>query len=170
MAQQYPEWIWQNGTSKPWREATTHVMSHALHYGSSVFEGIRSYATPDGTAISRLSDHLKRLYQSALIYDMVLPYSQDELAAACREVIKKNGLTAAYLRPVAYRGLGGIGLSAETPIDVAVAARPAASVPAKASRWPTPACAAMARAITCSGSSTACCTPRGRAPPSSPAL
>ena len=124
MAQQYPEWIWQNGSIKPWQEATTHVMAHALHYGSSVFEGIRSYATPDGAAIFRLTDHLKRLYQSAKIYDMVLPYSQDELAAACREVVRKNGLNAAYLRPVAYRGLGGFGLSAETPIDVAVASWP----------------------------------------------
>ena len=85
MAQQYPDWIWQNGAIKPWQDATTHVMAHALHYGSSVFEGIRSYATPDGAAIFRLTDHLKRLYQSAKIYDMVVPYSQDELAAACRE-------------------------------------------------------------------------------------
>ena len=124
MAQQYPEWIWQNGNIKPWAEATTHVMSHALHYGSSVFEGIRSYATPDGAAIFRLTDHLKRLFHSAKIYDMVLPYSADELAAACREVIKKNGLGACYIRPVAFRGLGGFGISAETPIDMAVAAWP----------------------------------------------
>ena len=124
MAQQYPEWIWQNGHIKPWAEATTHVMSHALHYGSSVFEGIRSYATPDGAAIFRLTDHLNRLFLSAKIYDMQLPHSFEELAAACREVIRKNGLGASYLRPVAYRGLGGFGLSAETPIDMAVAAWP----------------------------------------------
>ena len=124
MAQQYPEWIWQNGAIKPWAEATTHVMSHALHYGSSVFEGIRSYATPDGAAIFRLTDHLTRLFHSAKIYDMALPYTRDQIAAACREVVRKNGLTAAYLRPVAWRGLGGFGLSAETPIDVAVAAWP----------------------------------------------
>lgn len=122
MAQQYPDWIWHNGAIKPWPEATVHVMAHALHYGSSVFEGIRSYATPDGPAIFRLTDHLKRLYQSAKIYDMKLPYSLDELTAACRAVLKKNALESAYLRPVAYRGLGGFGLSAETPIDVAVAA------------------------------------------------
>ncbi|MEW5298366.1 MAG: hypothetical protein WDW36_001498 [Sanguina aurantia] len=124
MAQQYPDWMWQNGEIKPWKDATTHVMSHALHYGSSVFEGIRSYATPDGAAIFRLTDHINRLYQSARIYDMVLPYTADELATACRDVIKKNELGAAYLRPVAYRGLGGFGLSADTPIDVAVAAWP----------------------------------------------
>ncbi|MEO5811209.1 MAG: branched-chain amino acid transaminase [Rhodanobacter sp.] len=124
MAQQYPEWIWQNGEIKPWKDATAHVMSHALHYGSSVFEGMRSYATPDGAAIFRLTDHLHRLFHSAKIYDMVLPYSADELAAASRAVISKNGLAASYIRPVAYRGLGGFGLSAETPIDVAVAAWP----------------------------------------------
>lgn len=124
MAQQYPEWIWQNGEIKPWKDATAHVMSHALHYGSSVFEGIRSYATPDGAAIFRLTDHLHRLFHSAKIYDMVIPYSADELAAASRAVISRNGLRASYIRPVVYRGLGGFGLSAETPIDVAVAAWP----------------------------------------------
>jgi branched-chain amino acid aminotransferase len=122
MSQQYPQHIWHNGKIKPWAEATTHVMAHALHYGSSVFEGIRSYATPDGAAIFRLGDHLRRLYNSAKIYDMAIPYAQDELARACREVIAANGLGKAYLRPVAFRGLGGFGLSAETPTDVAVAA------------------------------------------------
>ncbi|MBB3226060.1 branched-chain amino acid aminotransferase [Luteibacter sp. Sphag1AF] len=124
MSQNYPEWIWQNGEIKPWRDATTHVMAHALHYGSSVFEGIRSYKTPDGAAIFRLTDHLKRLYLSAKIYDIEIPYTIDELAAACRDVVKKNDLLAAYLRPVAFRGLGGFGLSAECPTDVAVAAWP----------------------------------------------
>ncbi len=121
---QYPEWIWQNGSIKPWAEATTHVMAHALHYGSSVFEGIRCYDTPNGPAIFRLSDHTRRLFASARIYDMVIPYTMDEINAACREVVKRNGLAKAYLRPVAYRGLGGFGLSAETPIDVAVATWP----------------------------------------------
>jgi len=123
-AQTYPEWIWHNGLVKPWREATVHVMAHALHYGSSIFEGIRSYKTPDGPAIFRLSDHLKRLYLSAKVYDMVIPHTRDELASACREVLKANGLEQAYLRPVAYRGLGGFGLSADTPIDVAIATWP----------------------------------------------
>ena len=118
----YPDWIWHNGTIKPWAEATTHVMAHALHYGSSVFEGIRSYETPNGPAIFRLSDHTKRLFNSAKIYDILIPYTLDELARASREVIKANKLDRAYLRPVAFRGLGGFGLSAETPIDVAVAA------------------------------------------------
>ena len=118
---QYPEWIWHNGKVKPWAEATTHVMSHALHYGSSVFEGIRCYDTANGPAIFRLSDHNRRLYLSAKIHEIDIPYSLDEINAACRQVISANGNTTDYLRPVAYRGLGGFGLSAETPVDVAVA-------------------------------------------------
>jgi len=122
MAQKYPPYIWHNGAIKPWAEATTHVMAHAIHYGSSVFEGIRSYAAPNGQAIFRLTDHIKRLYHSAKIYDMLIPYTHAQLAQACREAIKANDLQKAYLRPVAFRGLGGFGLSAETPTDVAVAA------------------------------------------------
>src|SRR5690606_23579289 len=124
VAMQYPEWIWHNGAIKPWAEATTHVMAHALHYGSSVFEGIRSYETPDGPVIFRLGDHARRLFASARIYEMALPYTQEDIDAACREVLRRNGLSAAYLRPVAWRGLGGFGLSAQTPIEVAVAAWP----------------------------------------------
>lgn len=118
----FPEKIWHNGTIKPWAEATTHVMAHAIHYGSSVFEGIRAYETPKGTAIFRLTDHNRRLFQSAKIYDIDIPYTLDEINAACREVVRVNGLTKAYLRPVAFRGYGGIGIAADTPIDVAVAA------------------------------------------------
>jgi len=117
----YPEWIWHNGRIKPWAEATTHVMSHALHYGSSVFEGIRCYQTHNGPAIFRLTDHNRRLYASAKIYDMPVPYTLEQINAACRAVITANNNTTDYLRPVAYRGLGGFGLSAETPVDVAVA-------------------------------------------------
>ena len=124
---QYPEWIWHNGAIKPWAEATTHVMSHALHYGSSVFEGIRSYDTfvdgrPNGAAIFRLTDHTRRLFASAKIYDMPVPYTVEQLNAACRDVLQANSFGKAYLRPVAFRGLGGFGLSADTPTDVAVAA------------------------------------------------
>ena len=122
--QQYPEWIWHNGAIKPWAEATTHVMAHALHYGSSVFEGIRSYETPDGPVIFRLGDHTRRLFASARIYEMEIPYAQADIDAACREVLGRNGLGRGYLRPVAWRGLGGFGLSAQTPIEVAVAAWP----------------------------------------------
>jgi len=127
MAQTYPEHIWHNGRIKPWAEATVHVMAHALHYGSSVFEGVRSYevtsgGTPKGAAIFRLSDHTRRLFQSAKIHDIEIPYTAEEINLACREVLRANGLSKAYLRPVAFRGLGGFGLSADTPTDVAVAA------------------------------------------------
>jgi branched-chain amino acid aminotransferase len=121
MSMQYPEWIWHNGAIKRWAEATTHVMAHVVHYGSSVFEGIRTYQTPNGPVIFRLTDHNKRLFASAKIYDMPVPYSVEQINDACREVIKANGNTTDYLRPVAYRGLGGFGLSADTPVEVAVA-------------------------------------------------
>jgi branched-chain amino acid aminotransferase len=122
MTQRYPDHIWHNGQVKPWAEATVHVMAHGLHYGSSVFEGIRSYPTPNGQAIFRLTDHLKRLFASARIYEMAMPYDLATLAQGCRDVIQANGLERAYLRPIAYRGLGGFGLSADTPTDVAIAA------------------------------------------------
>ncbi|HEX5754807.1 MAG TPA: branched-chain amino acid transaminase [Arenimonas sp.] len=122
MSQAYPELIWHNGSIKPWRDATVHVMAHALHYGSSVFEGIRCYPTKGGHAIFRLSDHNRRLMASAKIYEMPMPYGVDEINAACREVVKANGLGECYLRPVAFRDLGGFGLSADCPTSVAVAA------------------------------------------------
>ena len=118
----YPSHIWHNGALKPWADATVHVMAHGLHYGSSVFEGIRSYRTADGQAIFRLGDHLRRLYASAKIYDMPVPFDVDTLARGCRDVIAANDLQKSYLRPIAYRGLGGFGLSADTPVDVAIAA------------------------------------------------
>jgi branched-chain amino acid aminotransferase len=121
MSRAYPEFVWHNGHIKPWAEATLHVMAHVVHYGSSVFEGIRCYQTPDGPVIFRLTDHNRRLFASAKIYDLELPYTLEQINDACREVIRANGNTTDYLRPVAYRGLGGFGLSADTPIDVAVA-------------------------------------------------
>lgn len=117
----YPEKVWMNGQVVPWAEATVHVMAHVIHYGSSVFEGIRSYDTPKGPAIFRLTDHIKRLYHSAKIYEMQIPYDLETLRTACFETLAANGLRGGYLRPVAWRGLGGFGLSADTPIDVAVA-------------------------------------------------
>ncbi|MGH8414290.1 MAG: branched-chain amino acid transaminase [Gammaproteobacteria bacterium] len=124
MATQYPAYIWHNGKIKPWAEATTHVMAHALHYGSSVFEGLRSYPTPSGMAIFRLTDHMKRLFNSAKIYDIPMPYDRATLTAACREVVRVNDLKKAYIRPIAFRGAGsqGASLSATTPTDVAVGA------------------------------------------------
>jgi branched-chain amino acid aminotransferase, group I len=119
---QFPEKIWHNGAIKPWAEATTHVMAHAIHYGSSVFEGLRAYDTPRGTAIFRLRDHTRRLFGSAKIYDIAIPYTPDEIDQACRDIVRANGLRSAYLRPVAFRGVGSVGIAAETPIDVAIAA------------------------------------------------
>jgi len=109
----------------PWEKATVHVLAHALHYGSSVFEGIRAYPTPQGVAIFRLADHTRRLYDSAKIYRIQIPYTPEQLNAACHQAIAANDLRqGAYLRPVAFRGYGEIGVvpKIEPPIDVAVAA------------------------------------------------
>ena len=114
--------IWQNGRLVPWHDATVHVMSHALHYGSSVFEGIRAYDTPDGPALFRLSAHVRRLFDSARIYRIDIPYEPHAIAEACRAVVRANGLSSAYVRPIAFRGMGGLGIAAKTPIDVAIAA------------------------------------------------
>ncbi len=117
--------IWLNGRMVQWDQATIHVMAHALHYGSSVFEGIRVYKTPDGAKIFRLSDHMQRLYDSAKIYRMPIPYKLDELIAVCKEVIIANDLmNGAYIRPIALRGYGEVGLAPKPdhPVDVAIAA------------------------------------------------
>lgn len=119
------KYIWFNGKLVPWEKATTHVLSHALHYGSSVFEGVRAYETPKGVAIFRLREHTRRLFDSAKIYRIHIPYSPEQINAACREVIASNGLTkGAYMRPVAYRGYGEIGVAPkiDPPVDVAIAA------------------------------------------------
>jgi branched-chain amino acid aminotransferase len=118
-------YIWFNGKLVPWEKATVHVLAHALHYGSSVFEGIRAYPTPQGVAIFRLADHTRRLYDSAKIYRIQIPYTPEQLNAACHQAIAANDLRqGAYLRPVAFRGYGEIGVvpKIEPPIDVAVAA------------------------------------------------
>ena len=116
--------IWYDGELVQWRDATTHVLTHTLHYGMGVFEGVRAYNTPDGTAIFRLADHNRRLYASAKIHEIDIPYDLDTLNEATREVLRRNRLDSAYIRPVAFRGLGGFGLSAETPVDVAIGAWP----------------------------------------------
>lgn len=122
MAKPYPEHIWHNDSIKPWADAQLHAMAHVVHYGSSIFEGIRSYDTPTGPAIFRLNDHLRRLFDSAKIYNLSMPYDQATLTRACVDVLKANAMGAGYLRPVAYRGLGGLGITAQCPTDVAVAA------------------------------------------------
>jgi len=105
-----PELIWSNGKFMPWKDATVHVMSHALHYGSSVFEGIRAYKTPKGTIIFRLEEHIERLFNSAKIYQMTIPYTKEEVIQACKDAVTKNGLEDAYLRPLAFYGDIGMGL------------------------------------------------------------
>jgi branched-chain amino acid aminotransferase len=119
------QFIWFNGKLVPWEKATVHVLTHALHYGSSVFEGVRAYETPRGVAIFRLRDHTRRLLDSAKIYRMSMPFSAEQIDAACRQVIAANALTrGAYIRPVAFRGYGEIGVTPkiEPPTEVAVAA------------------------------------------------
>jgi branched-chain amino acid aminotransferase len=118
-------YIWFNGKLVPWEKATVHVLSHALHYGSSVFEGVRAYETPRGVAIFRLRDHTKRLFDSAKVYRIQIPFTQDQLNEATREVIAVNSLArGAYIRPVAFRGYGEIGVAPkiDPPVDVAIAA------------------------------------------------
>lgn len=119
------KYIWFNGKHVPWADATVHVLAHALHYGSSVFEGIRVYPTPDGSQVFRLKAHIQRLFDSAKIYRMRIPYAFDEIMDACRTTVTGNDLNdGAYLRPVVLRGYGEVGLSPKDdhPIDVAIAA------------------------------------------------
>ena len=104
------ELIWQNGEFVAWEEAQTHVLSHGLHYGSGVFEGIRCYETERGPAIFRHRDHLERLAKSAELYYLHLPYPIEEIAEATRELIRRNGLRSCYIRPRAFRGYGEMGL------------------------------------------------------------
>jgi len=119
------EKIWMNGELVPWGDAKVHVLSHVLHYGSGVFEGIRAYSTDRGPAVFRLMDHLRRLERSAGVYFMDLPYSTDELRQATHEVIGVNGLDACYIRPLAFRGYGELGINPLTcPVDVIIAVWP----------------------------------------------
>mgnify|MGYP001828790720 FL=1 len=118
-------YIWHNGRLVPWEDATVHVLSHGLHYGSSVFEGIRVYGTPRGPMGFRLGDHLTRMYNSAKLYRIDIPYSGEEITAACHQAVTANGLhEGAYVRPIAFRGMAGLGLTApaDSPVEVAVAA------------------------------------------------
>ena len=119
------ELIWRNGEFVPWDEAKTHVLTHGLHYGTGVFEGVRCYETERGPAIFRHADHLARLEKSAELYYLDLPYSKDEIGEATRELVRRNGLASCYIRPLAYRGYGNLGLYAtDAPVDVIVAAFP----------------------------------------------
>ena len=118
--------IWMDGKLVDWADATVHVLTHTMHYGSGVFEGIRAYPTSQGVAVFRLADHVRRLLASAKVFLIDVPYGQDELVAACREVVRVNELhDGCYLRPIVYLGYGEMGLNPlPAPIDVAIAAWP----------------------------------------------
>lgn len=117
--------IWMNGELVDWAEAKVHLLTHALHYGSGVFEGIRAYGTAKGTHVFRLTDHIRRLERSAAIYYMDLPFSVEELVQATKDVVKVNELDSCYIRPIAYRGYGEMGLfPLHAPVDVAIAVWP----------------------------------------------
>ena len=115
--------IWMDGKKVPWRDANVHVLTHTLHYGVGAFEGIRAYKTDKGTCLFRLGDHIKRLFDTAHILEMDVPYTQDEINKACVESVKDNQLETAYVRPLVYYGSEGMGLHASSlSTHVAVAA------------------------------------------------
>ena len=117
--------VWMNGKLVDWADATVHVLSHALHYGTGVFEGIRCYATARGPAIFRPRAHFERLERSARILLMDLPYGVDDLMSATHDLIEVNALESCYIRPIAYRGYGAMGLNPENnPVDVSIAVWP----------------------------------------------
>lgn len=117
--------IWMDGELVPWEEAKVHVLTHALHYGSGVFEGIRAYETKRGPAVFRLPDHLRRLFRSARVYHMDIPYTVEQLAEATKLVVRANGLRSCYIRPIAFRGYGEMGLNPlPAPVNVSIACWP----------------------------------------------
>jgi len=116
------KYIWHNGELVPWHEAKVHVLAHVLHYGSSVFEGMRCYATPDGPAAFCLDQHLRRLFDSAKIYRMEIPYAVEELKQAVFDTVRANGHEACYVRPLVFRGYGEIGVDPRgCPVEVVIA-------------------------------------------------
>jgi branched-chain amino acid aminotransferase len=116
-------WIWLDGGFVPWGEANVHVLTHTLHYGLGVFEGIRCYRTDDGgSAVFRLPEHNRRLFDSAHILSMRIPYSREEILEACVETVRRNALDECYIRPLAFLGDGEMGLAAANPVRVAIAA------------------------------------------------
>jgi branched-chain amino acid aminotransferase len=117
--------IWYDGKMVPWREATTHVLTHSLHYGLAVFEGLRAYKTAKGTAIFRLKEHTERLFNSAHIYMMKIPYDRETLMAAQEEAVRANKLESCYVRPIAFYGSEKMGVSPKgAKVHVAIAAWP----------------------------------------------
>mgnify|MGYP001544905730 FL=1 len=122
MALQTTTNIWHNGNLIPWDKAQIHVMSHVVHYGSAVFEGIRCYTQPHGAGVFRLPEHMSRMLDSARIYRMPVPYTVDQLCAAAVEVVEANGVVPCYLRPIAFRGYGEVGVNPlKNPVEVYIA-------------------------------------------------
>ncbi|HEY7788600.1 MAG TPA: branched-chain amino acid transaminase [Casimicrobiaceae bacterium] len=118
-------WIWYDGKMVPWRDATTHVLTHTLHYGMGVFEGVRCYKAEKGSAIFRLRDHTNRLFRSARIFGMKIPFKVEELMEAQRACVRDNKLDSCYIRPIAFYGSVAMGVSAKSnPVRVAIAAWP----------------------------------------------
>ncbi|HYJ18655.1 MAG TPA: branched-chain amino acid transaminase [Burkholderiales bacterium] len=117
--------IWYDGKMVPWRDATTHVLTHSLHYGLAVFEGLRAYKTVDGTAIFRLKEHTERLFNSAHIYMMKIPFDRETLIQAQKDVVRENKLESCYVRPIAFYGSEKMGVSPKgAQVHVAIAAWP----------------------------------------------
>ena len=117
--------IWMDGKLVDWEDANVHVLTHALHYGSGVFEGIRAYETPRGAGIFRLTDHTRRLFTSASVYMIEVPFRQEEIVEATKETVRVNGLVSCYIRPIVYHGYGEMGLNPlYAPVNVAVAVWP----------------------------------------------
>ena len=120
------KYIWRNGEMTPWAEATTHVLTHGLHYGTAVFEGMRAYNTPNkGVCIFRNREHIERLFYSARVYRINIAHSVDDIMEACRNTVRENDLDSAYIRPIAYLGYGEMGpASLNAPSEIVVAAFP----------------------------------------------
>ena len=117
--------IWMNGTLVDWDKAQVHVLTHTLHYGTGVFEGIRAYETSDGPAVFRLTEHIERLFRSAKILGMEIPYTVDEIIQATKDTVRSTGLPGCYVRPIAYYGYGEMGLNTlPCAVDVAIACWP----------------------------------------------
>jgi branched-chain amino acid aminotransferase len=117
--------IWMDGKLVDWEDATVHVLTHALHYGTGVFEGIRAYETPKGPGVFRLTDHMKRLFRSAQVYMIDIPFSLEEMVQGAKDTVRASGLKACYVRPIVYRGYGEMGLNPlNAPINVAIGVWP----------------------------------------------
>jgi branched-chain amino acid aminotransferase len=125
MALQTVEKIWMDGKLVNWEDAKIHILTHGLHYGSGVFEGIRAYGTKKGPAVFRLTEHIQRLFRSAKVYRMEIPFSEEELIEATKETVRVNKVTSCYIRPIVYRGYGGMGLyPMGVPVNVSIAVWP----------------------------------------------